>query len=218
MTLIIKADNQTQQDASNTIVKLRCPACRQRGTFDVLVARDIWIQKAHNHHIAGGLRRCPDPECKTLVFFVQDRLSGKVIASYPAERIEFDTTDVPTTVLSAFEEALTCHANLCYVAAAIMVRKTLEEICRERGATGSNLKKRLETLRTKIVLPQELLDGLDDLRLLGNDAAHIESQEYDKVGQEEVEVGIEITKEVLKAVYQYTALIGRLQKLKKPAP
>ncbi len=96
-----------------------------------------------------------------------------------------------------------------------MVRKTLEEICRERGAIGANLKQRLETLRTKVVLPQELLDGLDDLRLLGNDAAHIESQQYDKVGQEEVEVGIEITKEVLKAVYQYTSLIGRLQKLKK---
>jgi hypothetical protein len=37
----------------------------------------------------------------------------------------------------------------------------------------------------------ELLDGLNDLRLLGNDAAHIESQEYSKVGKEEVEVGIE---------------------------
>jgi len=181
-----------------------------------LLAKDIWIQKSQHHHIAGGLRGCPDPDCKTLVFFIQDRISGKVIVSYPSERIEFDTTDIPATVLNAFEESLTCHANLCYVAAAIMVRKTLEEICRERGATGSNLKKRLETLRTKIVLPQELLDGLDDLRLLGNDAAHIESHEYDKVGEEEVEVGIEITKEVLKAVYQYTALIGRLQKLKKP--
>ena len=51
----------------------------------------------------------------------------------------------------------------------------------------------------------------DDLRLLGNDAAHIESQESDKVGQEEAEVGIEFTKEVLKAVYQYSALLNRLK-------
>jgi hypothetical protein len=41
-------------------------------------------------------------------------------------------------------------------------------------------------------------DGLDDLRLLGNDAAHIESKEFDAIGQEEVEIGIEFTKEVLK--------------------
>ncbi len=96
-----------------------------------------------------------------------------------------------------------------------MVRKTLEELCRDRSATGSNLKERIKQLGTKVILPQELLEGLDDLRLLGNDAAHIESQEYDKVGQEEVEVGIELAKEVLKAVYQYSALLSRLRALKK---
>jgi hypothetical protein len=60
------------------------------------------------------------------------------------------------------------------------------------------------------------MDGLDDLRLLGNDAAHIESQEYTKVGKEEVEIGIEFAKEVLKAVYQYSALLSKLRALKKP--
>jgi hypothetical protein len=101
-------------------------------------------------------------------------------------------------------------------AAAIMVRKTLEELCLDRQATGNNLKERIRSLGGKVVLPQELLDGLDDLRLLGNDAAHIESQEFNKVGQEEVEIGIEFTKEVLKAVYQYSALLTRLRALKKP--
>ena len=96
-----------------------------------------------------------------------------------------------------------------------MVRKTLEELCRDRNATGGNLKDRIRALGTRIVLPQDLLDGLDDLRLLGNDAAHIESQEYEKVGKDEVEVGIEFTKEVLKAVYQYSTLLNRLRALKK---
>ena len=50
---------------------------------------------------------------------------------------------------------------------------------------------------------------------LGNDAAHIESLEYAKLGKEEVEVGIDFTKEVLKAVYQYSALLSRLRALKK---
>jgi hypothetical protein len=135
--------------------------------------------------------------------------------SYPAERLEFDTTNIPASVAKAMEEAVTCHATESFMAAAIMVRKTLEELCRERGAKGNNLKDRLKDLRGKIVLPQELLDGLDDLRLLGNDAAHIESQEFDKVGRDEVEVGIEFAKEVLKAVYQYSALLTRIRALKK---
>ncbi len=97
-----------------------------------------------------------------------------------------------------------------------MVRKTLEELCLDRQATGNTLKERIRSLGTKVILPQELLDGLDDLRLLGNDAAHIESQEFNRVGQEEVEIGNEFAKEVLKAVYQYSALLTRLRALKKP--
>jgi len=142
--------------------------------------------------------------------------AGKIVESFPAETIDFDATNIPAAVQSAFEEAIKCHAQSCFVASAIMVRKTLEELCRDRGAAGGNLKERIKALGTKAVLPQELLDGLDALRLLGNDAAHIESQEYTKVGKEEVEVGIEFAKEVLKAVYQYSALLSRLRALKKP--
>jgi hypothetical protein len=140
---------------------------------------------------------------------------NNITRSYPALRIDFEKTNIPTPVVSAIEEAITCHANECFIASAIMVRKTLEELCRDRGAQGKDLKQRVRDLGTKIVLPKELLDGLDDLRLLGNDAAHIESREYDQVGKEEVEVGIEFTKEVLKATYQYSALLARLRGLKK---
>jgi hypothetical protein len=207
----IKAASYTNRDAGT--VRLRCPVCRQRGAFET-VGQDLLVLP---ETVVVGQRRCPDPNCYTHVFFVMK--NGSVTVSYPAERIDFDATDIPAGILKTFEEAITCHANQCFVAAAIMVRKTLEELCRERGATGKNLKERITALGTKVVLPAELLQGLDDLRLLGNDAAHIESQEYDKVGQEEVEVGIEFTKEVLKAVYQYSALLNRLRALKTaPTP
>jgi hypothetical protein len=160
-----------------------------------------------------GQRRCPNPECQAHLFFAHQ--NGKIVVSYPPELIDFDPVNLPPSVLAAFEEAISCHANRCFIAAAMMVRKTLEELCLERQATGENLKARIRSLGTKVVLPQELLDGLDDLRLLGNDAAHIESQEFNKVGQEEIEIGMEFAKEVLKAVYQYSALLSRLRALKK---
>ena len=53
------------------------------------------------------------------------------------------------------------------------------------------------------------------LRLLGNDAAHVESKTYNDIGKNEVEVGIALAKEVLKAVYQYDSLLGQLNALKK---
>ena len=76
-------------------------------------------------------------------------------------------------------------------------------------------KGRVKSLGSRVVLPPDLLSGLDDLRLLGNDAAHIESQAYARVSQEEIEVAIEFTKEVLKAIYQYAKLVSRLRGLKK---
>jgi hypothetical protein len=214
MRKVIVSGNLSSMQAGVT-VSVRCPACKQRATLHPIPATQDLVVSTQSGQTVIGYRRCPNPDCLSLIFIVTDG-SGTLQVSYPPERLDFDTTNVPTAVANAITEAVTCHAHECYVAAAIMVRKTLEELCRDRGATGSNLKERLKALGSKVVLPTELLDGLDDLRLLGNDAAHIESQEFNSVGREEVEVGIELAKEVLKAVYQYSALLGRLRALKKP--
>lgn len=216
--MLINCTNFNNQDPSR-VISTRCHFCRQLGTFetvkipDLLIFEDVLADKKQQNYMLGQ-RRCPNPNCRAHIFFVHDLTSSSLI-TYPAERIDFDSTDIPPTILRSFEEALICHAHKCFVASAIMVRKTLEELCRDRGATGPNLKDRIKQLGTKVILPQELLDSLDDLRLLGNDAAHIESQNYDQVGQNEVEVAIEVTKEVLKAVFQYSSLMKRLRDLKK---
>jgi hypothetical protein len=57
---------------------------------------------------------------------------------------------------------------------------------------------------------------LDNLRLLGNDAAHVELKDFDRIGQTEAELAIEIVKELLKGVYQYEDLIARLEALRRP--
>ena len=209
--MIIKANSITTAPSRSVPTNVRCPGCGQLGTFEDLATNssDFILDNA----LRIGERLCPNLDCRTVIFFIWH--NNQIAKSYPALRIDFDQTNIPRPVVSALEEAITCHANECFVAAAIMVRKTLEELCRERGARGKDLKERIRDLGTKIVLPNELLNGLDDLRLLGNDAAHIESREYEHVGNEEVEIGIEFTKEVLKATYQYSTLLNRLRGLKK---
>jgi hypothetical protein len=209
--MIIKSNSIGAAQSAGIPTNLSCPGCGQLGTFETLVNNSSDFILDNNIRI--GERRCPNVTCRTVVFLVWK--GTEITRSYPGLRIDFDKTNIPALVVSALEEAITCHANECFIAAAIMIRKTLEELCRERGAQGKDLKQRIRDLGTKIVIPKELLDGLDDLRLLGNDAAHIESREYDQVGKEEVEVGIEFTKEVLKATYQYSALLNRLRGLKK---
>ena len=85
------------------------------------------------------------------------------------------------------KEAVACHAAGAYRAAAMMVRRLLEEICAENNATGNDLHKRLEALKSLVVLPQALFDAMGELKALGNDAVHIEARAYDNIGREEAE-------------------------------
>lgn len=189
-------------------IKGRCPACGRQATFERFNVDDISV----GNHILGH-RRCPNDACQAHLFFISE--GAKLLATFPAERIPFEKALIPDKVASAFEEAITCHAEECFIAAAVMIRRTFEEVCHERDATGDSLRERIRSLQEKIVIPKELFEGMDELRLLGNDAAHVESREYDKIGKEEVEVGIEFAKEILKAVYQYEHLLSRLRGLKK---
>ena len=199
------------QASSGTRISTRCPHCRHNGTFES-IGNDI-NENASN--LTFGLRKCPNRHCFGHLFFVYDRNIGDLILTYPSETIPFNKDGIPENVLNAFEESVVCHSNNCFVASAIMIRKTLEEICNDREANGKNLYKRLDDLGGKIVIPKELLEGMQELRLLGNDAAHIESQTFNEIGKNEIEISIEFTKEILKAVYQYESLLEKIRGLKK---
>jgi hypothetical protein len=59
-----------------------------------------------------------------------------------------------------------CHAAGAYRATALMVRRVLEELCADRGATGKDLKDKIANSRSQIVVPEALLQGADELRLM----------------------------------------------------
>ncbi|MDP2387189.1 MAG: DUF4145 domain-containing protein [Bacteroidota bacterium] len=192
------------------VINLRCPICGHNGTFERIGDTDLCDI---NIAIWFGQRKCPNSNCRGHIFYIQKQ--DKTLYTYPPEIINFNKDGIPDNVLFAFDEAVKCHSNSCFIASAIMIRKTLEEICVDRGSKGDNLKKRLQDLGAKILIPKELIEGMDELRLLGNDAAHIESHTFEEIGKEEIEISIEFTKEILKGVYQYEGLLSKLRGLKK---
>ncbi len=183
-----------------------CPYCRSKAVF-FIIGDDISISQRYT----AGQRVCPD--CQGHLFVVLEW--DKLFRAFPPLRIDFDSQDIPETIVRSFHETLSCHAHNCFVSAAIMVRRTLEEICADRGATGRDLKARIADLKGKVVLPNELFEAMDELRLLGNDAAHIEAKSYEFIGTEELETAIQFTKEIMKGVYQYKGLLSKLRALKK---
>ncbi len=211
--MYLRAQDNKVTGPSN-VVKVRCPSCRRLGTFEHLLVQDIRT----GNDLLCGQRRCPNSSCFGHLFFIINLRSGRLIATYPVERLDFDASHIADTVVSAFEEAITNHANQCYISASIMVRKTLEELCADQEAKGKNLKERIKALGEKAIIPAQLFKGLDNLRLLGNDAAHVDAKVYKDIGKEEVEIGIEFAKEVLKAVYQYAGLLEKMETLKDKPP
>lgn len=202
-------------------VNLRCPACSHMGTFVSVGLMDAtWNEPVRNLDgrirvkvTRAGVRQCPNLQCHAVVFVAAH--DGEAW-SYPPEVIDFDANNLPPTILSSLQEAIKCHAAGCYRASALMVRRVLEEMCEDKKAAGKNLKERISALSSTAVVPLELLEAADELRLLGNDAAHIEAKTYDTISEQEVEIALELTKELLKAVYQYTSLVAKLRALKRP--
>jgi hypothetical protein len=59
------------------------------------------------------------------------------------------------------------------------VRRTFEELCLDRQATGGNLNERLKSLSGRLAVADALVDGFDSLRLLGNDGAQVELKDFE---------------------------------------
>ena len=196
---------------------MRCPVCLREGTLDargsdrrLVIAGRGWS----NNQPATGERVCPNPDCRALIYVIFTPSTGEVLSSYPAERLDFDASQLPERVQEPLEEAIDCHAHECYPAAAVMVRRTLEAVCEDQGAQGVDLAKRIESLGQAIVLPKGMIKALHNLRLMGNDAVHVEARVYAEVGKQEVEVGINVAKTILQATYQMDSLLGELEQLK----
>ena len=119
-------------------ISVRCPGCGVVGTFEPYhQIADILTP----NRLVLGHRRCPNPACLSHVFLVLS--DGAVLRMYPAETIDFNTAGIPASIVKTFSDALICQSEKLYVAAAIMIRRTLEELCEDRKATGNSLKQRI---------------------------------------------------------------------------
>ena len=121
-------------------------------------------------------------------------------------------------ISDSMREAIDCYQNGNYRASSIMIRKSVELLCKDKNVPGVNLFDRIESLKKIITLPEVLLNELKNLRILSNDAANVNAEVYDNITAEETVVGIEFTKKIIEAVYQFDDLLLKLNKLKEQDP
>lgn len=209
--------------SSDNTVQIRCPHCHSMGTFQTAVRRHIRYSKtiknsskSISYPVEAHIRFCPNSECKSIVFTITQYHNKDVdTISFPPELLDFNAENLPDELTHTLNEAIICHSQGAYRASAMMVRRLLEELCHDCGAEGKSLYTRLKSLRTQITLPEELFDAMDELKALGNDAAHIEAKAFATIDREESQLSIELAQEILKARYQHRNLVDRLKARKK---
>jgi len=197
----------------NPPVALTCPHCGKPGTFEPLGPLIRAKELGTPYHVDYGLCRCPNPLCHGFRFY---RMSSKgELDPYPMVNFPFDKKNLPDSICRLLDELSITFSNACYIASGILIRRILEELCHLQDIKGDTLKKRIIGLADKIVIPVALKEAFNELRLLGNDAAHVESTAFDEISTEEINIGVILITEILKATYQLDELLEKIQGLKK---
>jgi hypothetical protein len=89
----------------------------------------------------------------------------------PEQRPRQISSDAPSSVREIFGEAALAEAAGAYRLAGVGYRAVVEQIAKERGATGGNLHARITSLTARGV-SQNIVDAFHEARVVGNDAVH----------------------------------------------
>lgn len=114
------------------------------------------------------------PVCKKPIII--SKYSFDIANEAPESKIEYPAIavspeGVPKNIYSAFESAVKTKgidASICLLS----LRRVLEMICKEKGATGKFLENKVADLVEKNILPPMIGDACWIIRQMGNDAAH----------------------------------------------
>lgn len=124
---------------------------------------------------------------------------------YPKVR---DLRGVPKAIHDSYKEAKRVEKH-SPTAFAILIRKSLEYLCKEQSAEGKNLKEQIDDLAKKGIIPATLARMASALRYFGNIGAH--SSDI-KIGAQEARTMDDFFVAVIEYVY---IAPEKLEKLKK---
>ncbi len=108
----------------------------------------------------------------------------EVSIKFPNSLIHRD--GVPIEIASAFESAVKTKgidSAICLLS----LRRVLEMICKDKGATGDNLEVKIKNLIDAKVLPDMFDDACWIIRKLGNEAAHADKVTFSNYDAEIIE-------------------------------
>ncbi|MEH0933388.1 DUF4145 domain-containing protein [Micromonospora sp. CPCC 205558] len=119
---------------------------------------------------------------------------------WPQERRALSLS-VPEELRAEHQEAVTCFQSGAHTAVVVMVRRTLEGICKLNGVTEKTLFVGLRELQRAGQIDARLMEWAEELRILGNQGAHYTGT---KVTREDASDALDLAEAMLDHMYVLT--------------
>lgn len=166
--------------------------------------------------------------CRTVSFCIESQFSEdyeyddhgdgyyvKQYELYPnriAGRPEMDSAhEVPVGIYSVYNETRAALCSNQPILTGIGIRAIVEAVCKDRGATGHNLEKRIDSLVMLKIVTEDGAKILHNLRFMGNDSAHeVKAHKIDELG-----IAFSVIEYLLHGVYIMPKHAKKLPKKRK---
>lgn len=193
-------------------VVVHCGHCDTKVDARVIAScsRTEWLDEpgvGPSYHVAATLLQCPNCEESILLEECDEFESARVV--YPTPRTAHD--ELPKNLQSTLNEAFKSFVAGCYLATALLCRRSLEVVCHEFqvGKPTDGLARRLAKLKDKGVIEGRLVEWVEALKDHGNLAAHDVTA---SVSREDASDLLDFTEAVLNYVF---VLHQKFQKFKE---
>lgn len=161
-----------------------CPKCRchtnliYRAGYERHITSDKYLYYA--------VEECNNCQQHFLTIRLKNQY-GQILKSYPEDLPKTVNSLISDSVKKDFEEALLCQSVGAYRGAAVLARRAVQLICLDKGAKkGEKLRKQIEELFDNNIITQDIKDWADEVRYIGNDAAHPNKEEVNEEDSEDI--------------------------------
>lgn len=151
-----------------------CPHCGNKTALEILFTYQFesWWNPEQSFTCYWYLTRCKT--CEEPCLFTDSVLNDSW-GGLPDAHIIFPEKKsyegVPEIITKGYHEARKVKRQ-SPLAFAIMIRRALEILCKEKNAEGSNLYLKIQSLADRNIIPSTFKEMADIVRLLGNSGAH----------------------------------------------
>ncbi len=154
-----------------------------------------------------------DVRCTICGSILTVNIKGGELTSTPILRTTdfYKIPNAPNNINSDALEAQTCHAVGATKACVVMCRRTLEQVCIDKGAKGKTLHEKIRNLLDQGFISSEIFNIFNEIRYFGNYGAHPSNDLLGDVTKDDSSLVLEVTLHMVKHIYEIPEKLRKLR-------